>query len=159
MLRSALPELAETADSEVLFELGWACDLHEIGLMVSHHDHHRHSAYLMGHVDAPGFSQSQQRRIADLVLGQRGGLRKLESQLSNERFGWQVLALRLAVIKCHARSPVDTQALRLKRDGKQARLRLFADWANSHPRTMHLLREEEESWARQDAPRLVLMPA
>jgi len=159
MLRSALPELAETADSEVLFELGWACDLHEIGLMVSHHDHHRHSAYLMGHVDAPGFSQSQQRRIADLVLGQRGGLRKLESQLSNERFGWQVLALRLAVIKCHARSPVDTQALRLKRDGKQARLRLFADWANSHPRTMHLLREEEESWTRQDAPRLVLIPA
>ena len=159
MLRSALPELAETADSEVLFELGWACDLHEIGLMVSHHDHHRHSAYLMGHVDAPGFSQSQQRRIADLVLGQRGGLRKLESQLSNERFGWQVLALRLAVIKCHARSQVDTQALRLKRDGKQARLRLLADWANSHPRTMHLLREEEESWARQDAPRLVLIPA
>ena len=120
MLRSALPELAETTDSEVLFELGWACDLHEIGLMVSHHDHHRHSAYLMGHVDAPGFSQSQQRRIADLVLGQRGGLRKLESQLSNERFGWQVLALRLAVIKCHARSPVDTQALRLKRDGEVA---------------------------------------
>ena len=159
ILRSALPELAETADSEVLFELGWACDLHEIGLMVSHHDHHRHSAYLMGHVDAPGFSQSQQRRIADLVLGQRGGLRKLESQLSNERFGWQVLALRLAVIKCHARSPVDTQALRLKRDGKQARLRLFADWANSHPPTMPLLLEEEESWARQDAPRLVLMPA
>jgi exopolyphosphatase/guanosine-5'-triphosphate,3'-diphosphate pyrophosphatase len=159
MLRSAIPELAEAADNEVLLELGWACDLHELGLMVSHHDHHRHSAYLMGHVDAPGFSQSQQRRIADLVLGQRGGLRKLETQLSNELFGWQVLALRLAVIKCHARTQVDIQALRLKRDGKQARLRFLADWASSHPRTMHLLREEEEIWARQDAPRLVLIAA
>ena len=33
-------------------ELAWACDLHEIGMMVSHHDHHRHSAYLLAHVDA-----------------------------------------------------------------------------------------------------------
>ena len=29
-------------------ELGWAGALHEIGMMVSHHDHHRHSAYLLG---------------------------------------------------------------------------------------------------------------
>ena len=159
LLRGALPEWADADNGEVLRELGWACDLHEIGLMVSHHDHHRHSAYLMGHVDAPGFSQSQQRRIADLVLGQRGGLRKIESQLSSERFGWQVLALRLAVIKCHARIPVDIQALRLKRDGKQARLKFLADWADGHPRTLHLLREEAESWLRQEAPRLVLMPA
>ena len=93
------------------------------------------------------------------MLGQRGGLRKIESQLSSERFGWQVLALRLAVIKCHARIPVDIQALRLKRDGKQARLKFLADWADGHPRTLHLLREEAESWLRQEAPRLVLMPA
>ena len=158
LLRSALPDLADAADADALRELGWACDLHEIGLMVSHHDHHRHSAYLMANVDAPGFSQSQQRRIGDLVLGQRGGLRKMELQLANERFGWQVLALRLAVIKCHARSAVDAQALRLTRDGKQARLGFKAAWADSHPRTMHQLREEADNWARQETPRLVLAP-
>ena len=49
-------------------------------MMVSHHDHHRHSAYLVANVDAAGFSQSQQRRIGELVLGQRGGLRKLEAR-------------------------------------------------------------------------------
>ena len=158
LLRSALPDLANTDidDGDALRELGWACDLHEIGLMVSHHDHHRHSAYLMANVDAPGFSQSQQRRIGDLVLGQRGGLRKVELQLATERFAWQVLALRLAVIKCHARSAVDAQALRLKRDGKQARLGFKAAWADGHPRTMHQLREEADIWLRQDAPRLVL---
>ncbi len=145
-------------DGEALRELGWACDLHEIGLMVSHHDHHRHSAYLLAHVDAPGFSQSQQRRMADLVLGQRGGLRKIEPQLISERFAWQVLALRLAVIKCHARTLVDSRALRLLRDGRQARLGFADAWATSHPRTLHQLREEAETWARQDSLKLVLTP-
>jgi exopolyphosphatase/guanosine-5'-triphosphate,3'-diphosphate pyrophosphatase len=158
LLRGALPAAADDDDGEALRELGWACDLHEIGLMVSHHDHHRHSAYLMAHVDAPGFSQSQQRRIADLVLGQRGGLRKIEAQLCSERFAWQVLALRLAAIKCHARGLVDPKALRLKRDGRQARLGFRNDWAASHPRTLHLLREEAESWSRQEMPRLLLQP-
>ncbi len=156
LLRGAVPELADDEDGETLRELGWACDLHELGLMVSHHDHHRHSAYLLGHVDAPGFSQSQQRRMADLVLGQRGGLRKIEAQLGNERFAWQVLALRLAVIKCHARGGVDAKALRLKRDGKQARLAVRSVWAEAHLRTLHLLREEAETWARQTQPRLVI---
>ncbi len=156
LLRGALPEDADDDDGEALRELGWACDLHEIGLMVSHHDHHRHSAYLMAHVDAPGFSQSQQRRIADLVLGQRGGLRKMEAQLCSERFAWQVLALRLAAIKCHARGLVDPKALRLKREGRQARLSFGNDWASSHPRALHLLREEAESWSRQEMPKLVL---
>lgn len=148
--------LDEIDDGEALRELGWACDLHEMGLMVSHHDHHRHSAYLLGHVDAAGFSQNQQRRMADLVLGQRGGLRKLEAQLCSERFAWQVLALRLAAIKCHARGPVDVKALRLRRDGRTARLALRSAWAERHPRTLHLLREEAEAWARQEPLRLVL---
>ena len=158
LLSSALPDMASADDGESLRELGWACDLHEIGLMVSHHDHHRHSAYLMGHVDAPGFSQSQQRRIAELVLGQRGGLRKIEPQLCSERFAWQVLALRLALIKCHARGAVDIKALRLKREGRAARLAYRSTWADSHPRTVHLLREESDCWSRQDSPRLVLAP-
>ena len=79
-------------------ELGWAAALHEIGMMVSHHDHHRHSAYLVGHVDAPGFSQTQQRRLADLVLAHRGGLRKVEAALVDSALVWQGLALRLAVL-------------------------------------------------------------
>jgi exopolyphosphatase/guanosine-5'-triphosphate,3'-diphosphate pyrophosphatase len=85
----------------------WACALHEVGMMVSHHDHHRHSAYVLAHVDAPGFSQSQQRRLGELVLAQRGGLRKVEASLRRKTFAWQVLCLRLAIIACHARGDVD----------------------------------------------------
>ena len=143
------------ADPEIRRELAWACALHEMGMMVSHHDHHRHSAYLLAHVDAPGFSQSQQRRIGDLVLGQRGGLRKVEPQLTSETFAWQVLCLRLAVIKCHARGQPDPNALTLRARGRDAVLTFRAAWAEAHPRTLFLLQEEVAAWARSGPLRLV----
>jgi exopolyphosphatase / guanosine-5'-triphosphate,3'-diphosphate pyrophosphatase len=138
-------------------ELGWAADLHEIGLAVSHHDHHRHSAYLLSHLDAPAFSQTEQRKLAAIVLGQRGGLRKLEAQLIDKRFVQQVLALRLAVIKCHARTAVDARALRLAADGRQRlRLSFASEWAALHPRTLYLLQEEAQAWERSGVMKLVL---
>ena len=149
---AALPD----PDPETRRELGWACALHELGLMVSHHDHHRHSAYLLAHVDAPGFSQSQQRRIADLVLGQRGGLRKLEPQLASETFAWQVICLRLAAIKCHARGEVSSTALSLRAKAREAVLGFNPRWAETHPRTLYLLQEEAAVWARSGPLHLVL---
>jgi len=129
-------------------ELGWAARLHEIGMMVSHHDHHRHSAYLLAHVDAPGFSQNQLRRLGDLALGQRGGLRKLEPQLADEELLWQLLSLRLALIKCHARQPLDTSAMKLKRIGMEVQIQMRRGWAQAHPRALYLLQQELEAWAR-----------
>jgi exopolyphosphatase/guanosine-5'-triphosphate,3'-diphosphate pyrophosphatase len=146
LYHDAMPE-APAAD-ESTRELGWACALHEIGMMVSHHDHHRHSAYLLSHVDAPGFSQSQQRRVGELVLGQRGGLRKIEPQFAHSEFAWQVLCLRLSLIACHARSDVGQEALHLTRRKDTALLSFAPGWADAHPRTLHLLREEAEAWAR-----------
>lgn len=129
-------------------ELQWAAALHEMGMMVSHHDHHRHSAYLLSHADAAGFSQSQQRRLGDLVLAQRGSLRKSEVALGSEAFAWQALCLRLAIIKCHARSEVDPGALKLMRNGAEATLHPARDWTESHPRTTYLLGIEVAAWER-----------
>jgi exopolyphosphatase/guanosine-5'-triphosphate,3'-diphosphate pyrophosphatase len=151
LFNSARPD----ADPDTRRELAWACALHEIGLMVSHHDHHRHSAYLLAHVDAPGFSQSQQRRIGDLVLGQRGGLRKIEPLLASDAFTWQVLCLRLAAIKCHARGDVDTQALSLRARGRDALLGYRSPWAEANPRTAFLLQEEAATWGRSGPLRLM----
>ena len=147
------------AEADTRRELAWACALHEMGLMVSHHDHHRHSAYLLAHVDAAGFSQSQQRRIGDLVLGQRGGLRKIEPQLASETFAWQVLCLRLAAIKCHARGAADPEALGLRARGRDASVSWMPAWAETRPRTVFLLREEVAAWARSGPLRLLLPPA
>ncbi len=156
-LWDGLPAAArDDSATEARRELAWACALHEIGQMVSHHDHHRHSAYLLSHVDAPGFSQSQQRRIGDLALGQRGGLRKLEGPLTLDSFAWQVLCLRLAVIKCHARGEPNLKALALRAQGRDAVLDYSAEWAENHPRTLFLLQEEAAIWARNGTLQLVL---
>ncbi|KNZ32745.1 MAG: exopolyphosphatase [Methylibium sp. NZG] len=144
------------ASAEARRELLWACALHEIGMMVSHHDHHRHSAYLLGHVDAAGFSQSQLKRLGELVLGQRGGLRKIEGSLAQLDFAWQVLCLRLAIIKCHARGEVVLDALDLQRNGAQAMLRFSREWEQANPRKLHQIREEVDAWSRSGALRLEL---
>lgn len=147
------------AGPEARLELKWACDLHELGMVVSHHDYHRHSAYLVRNLDAAGLSQSQQRRLADMVLGHRGGLRKIADSLSDETFAWQVLCLRLAVIACHARGTVNPRALTLERKVRLAHLGYGARWAQSHPRTLHLLRQEADAWARHGTLKLMLTDA
>lgn len=129
-------------------DLRWAADLHEVGMAVSHHDHHRHSAYLLAHADAAGFSQNQLQRLATLVLGQRGGLRKMASALAERDVALRLLCLRLAVSMCHARSSVALDGVALQRRGRALRLTWPASWAASHPRTAHLLHEEAAAWAQ-----------
>lgn len=136
-------------------ELAWAALLHECGMIVSHHDHHRHSEYLIAHADAPGFSQNQQRRIGTLVLGQRGGLRKIDAALALPGVAWQVLCLRLAVIACHAREDA-AGALALRAQGADVRVVMPPDWGQRHPRTHYLLGKECEAWGRATALRLAL---
>jgi exopolyphosphatase/guanosine-5'-triphosphate,3'-diphosphate pyrophosphatase len=144
------------ANHDTRRELGWAAALHEVGMMVSHHDHHRHSAYLLTHADAPGFSQNQQRRIGELVLGQRGGLRKTEEALADPTFPWQLLVLRLAVLLCHARIALPAGVARLVVSDRTARLTLDPQWAEAHPRSMHLLREETLAWSKVRSLRLLI---
>ncbi|HIV71438.1 MAG TPA: Ppx/GppA family phosphatase [Candidatus Aquabacterium excrementipullorum] len=144
------------SNDEAGLELGWASALHEIGMMVSHHDHHRHSAYLLGHVDAAGFSQSQQRRLADLALGQRGELSKLADRRQDRRLMQQVLCLRLAVILHHARIDLPARVARLEPGRGRATLLLQRRWAEQHPRTQHLLEQEAATWSRQGDRELVI---
>ncbi|MES2088431.1 MAG: Ppx/GppA phosphatase family protein [Pseudomonadota bacterium] len=139
----------QAADGEAARELGWASAVHEIGMMVSHHDHHRHSAYLLGHVDAPGFSQSQLRHLADLVLGQRGELTKLSGRMDDSGLMDQVLCLRLASILHHARTTLPIKVAQLGRNRGRAMLTLQHKWAQQNPRTLHLLSEEAQRWAQQ----------
>ena len=140
---------------ELLRELAWAAALHEVGMLVSHHDHHRHSAYVIGHADAAGFSNNQLQRLAALALGQRGGLRKVEAQLADTNVLDQLIALRLAVILCHSRS-VPARAPKLARVGHQLTLQCPKGWVGQQARTRFLLKEEAEAWARSGVLELVV---
>ncbi|MFZ3175299.1 MAG: exopolyphosphatase, partial [Thiobacillus sp.] len=57
--------------------LDWAARLHEIGLSVSHGGYHRHAGYILENADMPGFSRTDQARLALLARAQRGALTKL----------------------------------------------------------------------------------
>ena len=149
-------QLSPKPAPELLRELGWAAALHEMGMLVSHHDHHRHSAYVIAHVDAAGFSTNQLQRLAALALGQRGGLRKMEAQLSDASLLDQLVALRLAVILCHARTPVAAEGPKLSRSGRQLTLLCPKSWSADQARTRFLLKEEAEAWGRTGLLELVL---
>ncbi|MFG6416418.1 exopolyphosphatase [Roseateles sp. DC23W] len=149
-------QLVPKPSPELLRELRWAAALHEIGMLVSHHDHHRHSAYIIGHADAPGFSTNQLQRLGTLALGQRGGLRKLEEQLTDATLLDQLVALRLALILCHARTPVTAAAPKLSRSGRQLTLSCPKSWSGEQARTRFLLKEEAEAWARTGQLELVI---
>ena len=137
--------------ARLLRKLGWAADLHEIGSHISHSDYHKHGAYILDNADAMGFSLSEMHRLSLLVLGHRGKLRKLEANLSDHGLAAQLMALRLAVILCHARREPDLKGLNLRPTSSAAShwvLSCRAGWTNAYPQSAHLLREEATAWLK-----------
>jgi exopolyphosphatase/guanosine-5'-triphosphate,3'-diphosphate pyrophosphatase len=129
-------------------KLAWAARLHEIGTHISHERSYHHGAYILDNVDAPGFSFPELHRMSQLVLGQRGKLRKLETALNDELFSKQLLCLRLAVILCHARRMPDHEALRLSFKPGAFKLVAPDGWAKRFPQSAWLLGEEVMAWQK-----------
>ncbi len=131
-------------------KLAWAARLHEIGTLVSHSDHHKHGAYILDNSDAIGLSAGELHRLSQLVLGHRGKLRKIEMDPDDESFACQLMALRIAVILCHARRDPDMKGLVLQvsLSGRQFRLACRPGWAASFPQSAFLLQEETAAWQK-----------
>ena len=132
-------------------KLGWAGLLHEIGAHISHNDYHKHGAYILDNADAMGLTQTELHRLSLLVLGHRGKLRKLEVDFDDVAIISQLMALRLAVILCHARREPDTQGLQLAADPSNPRAACLSarpGWAEAYPQSAHLLREEVLAWQK-----------
>ncbi|MGI4777142.1 MAG: exopolyphosphatase [Janthinobacterium lividum] len=140
---------AASRPGRALRKLGWAAQLHEIGVQISHSDYHKHGAYILDNADAPGFATNELHHLSQLVLGHRGKLKKLEAVLDDEVFVAQLLALRVAVILCHARRDPDIAALRMaKTQARAFTLDCRADWVEAFPQSAHLLREEALAWQK-----------
>ncbi len=131
-------------------KLCWAAQLHEIGMQISHSDYHKHGTYILDHADVGGFAVSELHRLALLVLGHRGKLRKLEADFTDPLFVLQLLALRLAVMQCHARRNPALDSLAVECHPGQQLVRLTCDrtWALAYPQSSHLLREEVVAWQK-----------
>ncbi|MEZ5537555.1 MAG: exopolyphosphatase [Thiolinea sp.] len=137
-----VPELREL--------LGWAADLHELGLSVSHSSYHKHGAYLLENMDLAGFSSEEQAWLSVLVRTHR---RKIPGRffddLESERFksapNVSVL-LRVAVLLHRSRGD---QALALDKV-QAAKRELTLRFSHSEERRPLLFAdlEEERSYLR-----------
>jgi exopolyphosphatase/guanosine-5'-triphosphate,3'-diphosphate pyrophosphatase len=146
--QQALSQLTGEADPDLVQQIGWAASLHEVGFAISHNDYHKHGAYLVQHADLAGFSTSDQQRIALLLLGQRGNLKKLAGALDASDALAKIVALRLAVLLCHARRDIELPAWSLRSTRAGIELGLDGGWLSHHPLTEHLLQEESAQWEK-----------
>jgi exopolyphosphatase/guanosine-5'-triphosphate,3'-diphosphate pyrophosphatase len=129
--------------------LGWAAQLHEIGLMVAHSQYHQHGGYLLQNMDLPGFSRQEQGALSIMVMLHR---RKYLPELiedsvyvRSEALGIMTRLLRLAVLLNRGRLPIETPPLQLSLDSVQVmNLEITSAWLDDHPLTAADLEQEVE---------------
>jgi exopolyphosphatase/guanosine-5'-triphosphate,3'-diphosphate pyrophosphatase len=129
--------------------LDWASRLHEIGLSVSHSGYHRHSGYILQNADMPGFSRTEQARLALLARAQRGALLKVPEFAAgevsdNDRL--LVWLLRQAVLLCRSRAEPRLPEVKVEASSKRFRLTLPEGWLDQRPLTQRALEEEALHW-------------
>jgi len=126
--------------------LAWAARLHEVGLAIAHSGFHKHSAYIIRNADMPGFSRMEQDQLSRIVLGHRGGLRKMQGLLDTPDRLLPTLALRLAALFYRARAAVRPPAMQLTAAGNRVEIALDASWLAQHPLTAAALDNEVVEW-------------
>ncbi len=126
--------------------LGWAARLHEIGLAIAHSGYHKHGAYLVENSDMPGFSSSEQQRLALLMRGHR---RKFPLALfrgvpkpQQQRLQRLTILLRLAVLLHRSHSDVPPVKVQFQAGGKSLAMHFPNGWLADHPLTEADLAQE-----------------
>jgi exopolyphosphatase/guanosine-5'-triphosphate,3'-diphosphate pyrophosphatase len=126
--------------------LGWACQLHEIGLDVAHSGYHRHGAYLLQNADMPGFAREEQALLSRLVGAHRKRLvlEGLEELIPpwDERAIYLILILRLAVLLHRDRSEAPIPDVTLTGKPRTLELRFRIRSFREHPLTAADLNDE-----------------
>jgi exopolyphosphatase/guanosine-5'-triphosphate,3'-diphosphate pyrophosphatase len=129
--------------------LGWAAQLHEIGLMIAHNQHHRHGGYVLANMDLPGFSRQEQGALSIMVRLHR---RKYHPELIEESayvrsdaLGLMTRLLRLGVLLNRGRTPIAMPGIRVdfERDSVM-KLAIPGGWLEDHPLTAADLEQEVE---------------
>jgi exopolyphosphatase/guanosine-5'-triphosphate,3'-diphosphate pyrophosphatase len=128
--------------------LRWAALLHEIGLAISHHSHHKHGAYLVRYSDMLGFSRREQILLSTLIRAHRRrfpreAIADLPESATEAAVRMSVL-LRLAVLLNHGRSPEALPPFRLTATGHSLELAFPEGWLTHHPLTCANLEQEAE---------------
>jgi exopolyphosphatase/guanosine-5'-triphosphate,3'-diphosphate pyrophosphatase len=127
--------------------IAWAAKLHEIGITVAFSGYHKHSAYILGNADMPGFSRDEQARLAVLVQAHRRSLGRIAKKAEEIDVDWNmVFALRIAALLHRSRSDAALPPLNARRQGRKLRLGLEPAWLARNPLTVTALRDEIGEW-------------
>jgi exopolyphosphatase/guanosine-5'-triphosphate,3'-diphosphate pyrophosphatase len=126
--------------------LSWAARLHEIGFTVAHTGYHKHSAYIIGHADMPGFSKMEQAQLSLLVLAHRGSLDKLRGMVAKDVDWTLLVALRLAALLHRSRSEMRLPAIHASKKKSTFTVELDTRWLAANPLTAAELRDEIKNW-------------
>jgi len=146
-----LPKPDEESRVDNIALLQWTANLHEIGLSISHNGYHKHSAYIAGNADMPGFSKNDQARLAALLIGHTGKLGKLANNASFS--DWRMLfCLRLAQVFCRGRSDSHLPKIKVSEHNGSYLVSLSRQWANQHPLSEFSLLKEAAEWERIGRP-------
>ncbi len=131
---------------ELLRILSWAARLHEVGISVAHSGYHKHSAYILGNADMPGFSRREQDRLSLLALAHRGTPVKVRDSVTERLDFALIFSLRLAVVFHRSRSDIGLPRLEVSLGDKTFELRIERAWLDRNPLTDTALSAEIEQW-------------
>jgi len=129
--------------------LGWAADLHEIGLGVSHSRYQLHSGYLVENSDLAGFTRQEQLFLAALVQNHRRFIPgefadKLPARL-HEPLRMTLFCLRFACVLCRSREDDALPTFRLSSGDNTTTVSFSEQWKENHPLTMYDLQQESRA--------------
>ncbi|CDL85675.1 guanosine-5'-triphosphate,3'-diphosphate diphosphatase [Xenorhabdus szentirmaii] len=126
--------------------LSSACLLHEIGLCIDFRQGAAHAAYLVSHLDLPGYTPAQKRLLAVLLKNQNGpiDLSSLSQQNALPSLQAQRLCrlLRSAIIFASRRQDDSLPALRLRVENETLIITLPYHWQAEHPLRAETLQQE-----------------
>ncbi|GAB6264429.1 guanosine-5'-triphosphate,3'-diphosphate diphosphatase [Photobacterium sp. CCB-ST2H9] len=118
--------------------------LHEIGTGIGFKQSGDHAAYLIQHLDLPGFTRAQKHLLGEMLRRYRDNLTSLPEQhaLPAANAVRILRLLRLAVILCHRRDSQHQPPARLSVDDSQLTLELPQSWLAANPLTDAELHQE-----------------
>jgi exopolyphosphatase/guanosine-5'-triphosphate,3'-diphosphate pyrophosphatase len=132
--------------------LRWSAAVHEAGMFLSYSGHHKHGAYLLTHMDLPGFSRQEQRCVAALVFGHRG--KPTREKIAEVAPMWDrkllhlVVLLRVAARIHRRRSPRPPPRIHVTADNRKLVLTFPDGWLQERPLTRMDFEEDESVVAR-----------
>lgn len=126
-----------------------ACLIHEIGLSVDFRQAPQHAAYLVRHLDLPGFTPAQKKLLATLLQNQNNtidlALLSQQNALPPRQAQRLCRLLRLAIIFASRRRDDTLPAVRLRANDDVLTVTLPPGWLEQHPLRAEEL-EHESHW-------------